>query len=37
MGIFNFLLAIISLEILPSAVVLKFIAKNFDFLMGGYW
>jgi hypothetical protein len=37
MGIFNFLLAVISLEILPSAVVLKFIAKNFDFLMGGYW
>jgi len=37
MGVFNFLLAIISLEILPSAVVLKFIANNFEFLLGGYW
>lgn len=36
LGIFNFLLAVISLEILPSAVVLKFISKNFEFLMGGY-
>jgi hypothetical protein len=36
LGIFNFLLAVISLEVLPSAVVLKFISKNFEFLMGGF-
>ena len=36
LGVFNFLLAVISLEILPSAVLLKFISKNFEFLMGGY-
>jgi len=37
MGVFNFLLAIISLEILPSAVVLKFVSRSFDFLLGGYF
>lgn len=37
LGIFNFLLAVISLEILPSAVALKFISRSFDFLLGGYW
>ncbi len=36
LGIFNFLLAVISLEILPSAVVLKFISRSFQFLWGGY-
>lgn len=36
LGIFNFLLAVISLEILPSAVVLKFISRSFDLLFGGY-
>ena len=36
LGVFNFLLAVISLEILPSAVVLKFISSSFDFLLGGY-
>lgn len=37
LGIFNFLLAVISLEILPSAVALKFISRNFEFFLGGYW
>ena len=36
LGVFNFLLAVISLEILPSAVVLKFTSRTFEFLMGGY-
>jgi len=36
LGLFNFLLAVISLEILPSAVLLKFTSRTFDFLMGGY-
>jgi hypothetical protein len=36
LGVFNFLLAVISLEILPSAVLLKFTSRTFDFLMGGY-
>lgn len=36
LGVFNFLLAVISLEILPSAVLLKFISRSFSFLMGGY-
>jgi len=36
LGIFNFLLAVISLEVLPSAVVLKFISKSFAFLLGDY-
>ena len=36
LGIFNFLLAVISLEILPSAVVLKFISSSFEFLLAGY-
>ncbi len=37
LSIFNFLLAVISLEILPSAVALKFISRNFEFFLGGYW
>jgi hypothetical protein len=37
LGIFNFLLAVISLEILPSAVMLKFISRSFEFLLGGYF
>jgi len=36
LGIFNFLLAVISLEILPSAVLLKFVSRSFSFLLGGY-
>lgn len=36
LGIFNFFLAVISLEILPSAVLLKFISRTFEFLLGGY-
>ena len=36
LGMFNFLLAVISLEILPSAVVLKFISSSFEFLLAGY-
>lgn len=36
LGIFNFLLAVISLEVLPSAVVLKFISKSFAVLLGDY-
>jgi hypothetical protein len=36
LGVFNFLLAVISLEILPSAVVLKFTSRTFEVLMGGY-
>lgn len=36
LGVFNFLIAVISLEILPSAVVLKFISRSFDLLLGGY-
>jgi len=36
LGVFNFLLAVISLEILPSAVLLKFISRSFSFLLGGY-
>ena len=36
LGVFNFLLAVVSLEILPSAVVLKFTSRTFEFLMGGY-
>ncbi len=36
LGIFNFLLAVISLEILPSAVLLKFTSRTFAFLMGDY-
>ena len=36
LGVFNFLIAVISLEILPSAVVLKFISRTFAFLLGGY-
>ena len=36
LGLFNFLLAVISLEILPSAVLLKFTSRTFEFLMGGY-
>lgn len=36
LGIINFLLAVISLEVLPSAVVLKFISKSFAFLLGDY-
>jgi hypothetical protein len=36
LGLFNFLLAVISLEILPSAVLLKFTSRTFEFLLGGY-
>ena len=36
LGFFSFLLAVISLEILPSAVMLKFISSSFAFLLGGY-
>ena len=36
LGVFSFLLAVISLEILPSAVMLKFITTSFAFLLGGY-
>ncbi len=36
LSVFNFLIAVISLEILPSAVVLKFISRTFAFLLGGY-
>lgn len=36
LGVFSFLLAVISLEILPSAVMLKFISSSFTFLLGGY-
>ena len=36
LGVFNFFLAVISLEILPSAVMLKFIARSFTFVLGGY-
>ena len=36
LGVFSFFLAVISLEILPSAVMLKFISSSFTFLLGGY-
>jgi hypothetical protein len=36
LGVFSFFLAVISLEILPSAVMLKFISTSFSFLLGGY-
>jgi hypothetical protein len=35
LGFFNFSLAVISLEILPSAVMLKFISSSIELLSGG--
>lgn len=37
LGFLNFSLAVIALEILPSAVVLKFIANSIELLSGGFF